>query len=117
MPIDTGNPIRDWINNTIYGSGGFNDYVEHELPVIEDRDFSLLAFAIRSLANPECEGSDKIVDLILRARKVDSGNKGSRSVFKSQGGEFPGWCKNCGSRRTLHRNHPGQEDGDPEWCY
>lgn len=35
------------------------------------------------------------------------------SIFESMGGEIPGWCKNCGAHRSVHR---GTEDWSPELC-
>lgn len=61
---------RDWCRSIIEGSGGMNDFERHEVVVWQDGDRVCGAhWALRCLANPDCAGSQKVLDEIIKARE------------------------------------------------
>lgn len=62
--------IENWIKEIIDGTGGFKNCEKYELMVHHiNREVSIAGWVIRCLANPECEGSQKVLDSILEQRK------------------------------------------------
>lgn len=61
--------IEDWIENVINGATGFKTFETREFVVFDDREIGVAEFVIRSLANPFCDGSDKVLGQILEQRK------------------------------------------------
>jgi hypothetical protein len=47
--------------------------------------------------------------------KMVEARKARRMVFVA-GEEAPGWCRNCGAHRSLHRSGDGSSAGSPEYC-
>jgi hypothetical protein len=61
--------IAEWIKKSIEGTGGLLDYERYELAVRNDTDEIVSAsWIIRCLANPDNEGSDKVLRAILDYR-------------------------------------------------
>lgn len=64
------NPIIQFCRDIIQGVGGLHDYERYELAVPNfDRDICVAIFVIKCLANPKCDGSQEILNLILERRK------------------------------------------------
>jgi len=67
--------IEDWIDNVIEGPAGFKSWEEHEFVVHhKSREYSIAAWVIRCLANPECEGSQMVIDSIIERTKTKALN-------------------------------------------
>ena len=64
------NPLNTFASKIISGTGGLHDFEEYEMaePNI-DRDEAIAIWTIKCLANPGCEGSREIFDLIADRRK------------------------------------------------
>jgi len=61
--------IYDWIHDIVTGVGGFFDYEKYEWPIYNcTREEFIAAFVIRCLANPNCEGSNEILQEIVERR-------------------------------------------------
>jgi hypothetical protein len=67
----------DFARSVIEGSGGMNDYEEHELVVwhVPDR-VAAAHWTLKCLANPDCEGSEEAVQAILQEREKRRAEKG-----------------------------------------
>ncbi|MDZ5711613.1 hypothetical protein [Jeotgalibacillus haloalkalitolerans] len=64
--------INDWIKEKLEGSGGLNDYRYYEMAVFDgtpEREGA--TWILRCLGNPECEGSQEVLDSIIENRKQD----------------------------------------------
>lgn len=59
--------IKAWVQELMDGVGGFKAYFRKEV-VVGDRVNAAARFVIRALANPDCEGSDKVLEAIMEAR-------------------------------------------------
>jgi hypothetical protein len=61
--------INTWIKQVISGPGGMNNYEETEVVVWHkpERE-AVAAWVIRCLANPECEGSEDVLNAITLQR-------------------------------------------------
>ena len=64
------NILEKFAKEIIDGVGGLRDYERCELasPTI-DRDQATVIWTLRCLANPECEGSQAVIEAILERRK------------------------------------------------
>lgn len=62
--------IPDWINEIVDGPGGMADYERYELVVwhVPDRQ-AAIGWVLRCLANPSCEGSEKVLAAIQERRQ------------------------------------------------
>ena len=60
--------IDEWVNRIINGTGGFKSWEDHEIVIHNSREESIAAFVVRCLANPACEGSKEVLDLIAENR-------------------------------------------------
>lgn len=59
----------DFAREIIEGTGGMNDYEEYEKVVWHESDrVAASAWTLRCLANPNCKGSQEVLDLILATR-------------------------------------------------
>ncbi len=57
----------------IEGSGGMNDFEDHECVVWHNSDRAAAAYWIlKCLANPRCEGSQEVIDAIIAHREAQS---------------------------------------------
>jgi len=65
------NSISAWCEKVINGPTGLKsfEYSEMALPVC-DRDVAIAAWVIRCLANPDCEGSQVVLDAIAERREA-----------------------------------------------
>lgn len=62
--------IENWIKEIIDGTGGFKNCEEYEVMVHHvNREVSIAGWVIRCLGNPECEGSQDVLDSIIERRK------------------------------------------------
>ena len=68
MQTDTTTPIDEWIARIVEGPTGFESYERHEF-VIGKSTTNAVAFALRCLANPKCEGADKVLNAIAEQRR------------------------------------------------
>jgi hypothetical protein len=64
--------IKYWIDDVISRPGGWESWNERELYDSHEksRDHSVVEFFIRCLANPKCEGSEEVLNLIIEHRKL-----------------------------------------------
>lgn len=63
--------IGEWCKEIIEGAGGFDNYEKYELVVWHiSRERAIAEWVIRSLANPENEGSQMVIDSIIERRKA-----------------------------------------------
>ena len=63
--------IRAWCKEIIDGAGGFISYEEHGLVIWHiSRERAIAEWVIRCLANPENEGSQIVIDSIIKRRKA-----------------------------------------------
>jgi len=69
--------VLAWCRELVHGVGGFLDYEEYEKVVFEDREVSLVSFVVRALANPECAGSETMLQAI-RERRTATNPCGNR---------------------------------------
>lgn len=58
--------IRAWIERILGQGGGFASFVRHEGGGTGRADVA--AWVIRCLANPDCEGSQEVLDAIVERR-------------------------------------------------
>jgi hypothetical protein len=62
--------IKEWVKEAIHGVGGLESYEDHEVAdQSEDPRLRGAEWVIRCLANPECEGSRKVLDAIHERRR------------------------------------------------
>lgn len=62
--------INSWVNRVIKGIGGFESWEDHEGVIFHtSREEGIAEFVIRCLANPSCEGSDKVIEAIIEQRE------------------------------------------------
>ena len=62
--------INSWVNRVIKGIGGFESWEDHESVMFHNsREEGIAEFVIRCLANPFCEGSDKVLEAIIEQRE------------------------------------------------
>ena len=67
--------IKVWCKEIIDGAGGFISYEEHELIIWHiSRERAVAEWVIRCLANPENEGSQMVIDSIIKRRKAIARN-------------------------------------------
>lgn len=60
---------RDFARSIVEGTGGMNSFEEHEVVDFGCSDRVAAAeWALRCLANPRCEGSQRVLDEIIRHR-------------------------------------------------
>jgi hypothetical protein len=60
--------ITKWIKEIVNGVGGLRDYHTYEMCGSEPTLEEAIAFALRCLANPDCEGSQNVLDAIIQKR-------------------------------------------------
>lgn len=60
--------IPSFITRIVNGPGGFKVQEDREFIVYPDREVGLAGFVVRCLANPQCEGSQEVLDAILARR-------------------------------------------------
>lgn len=71
MADNTQPSLLEFCNSIINGNGGLLDYEQHEVAVpTVPRDVAVAAWTIRCLANPGCEGSEHLVEMILAKREL-----------------------------------------------
>jgi hypothetical protein len=74
--------ITDWCKRIIHGSGGFLNWEDREWIVFHtSREQGIAEFVIRCLANPLCEGSDKVLEKIMKARTANHPTMGDQVEF------------------------------------
>lgn len=59
--------MKAWCKRLVHGDGGLRAYFAREVrrrATLEDA----VAFTIRALANPACEGSAEVLEIIMRQR-------------------------------------------------
>ena len=62
--------VADWVKDIIEGPQGMNSFQRHELVVWNEPErIAAVKWALRCLANPQCEGSDHMLHAILERRK------------------------------------------------
>lgn len=67
--------IGAWCKEIIDGAGGFISYEEHELVIWHiSRERAVAEWVIRCLANPDNEGSQMVIDSIIKRRKAVARN-------------------------------------------
>ncbi len=69
MPEQEAFDIKKWVDEIVLGPAGFRSFEEHEVVVFDNRDCGLADFVLRCLANPRCEGADKVLAEIARRRE------------------------------------------------
>lgn len=70
MTKATKNPIYQFAEKIITGVGGMHDYEKYELATPNfDRDVTTAIWVLKCLANPKCEGSDYMLQLIQDRRQ------------------------------------------------
>ena len=66
MSID----ILFWVHDVIDGVGGLHDFEEHEIATPNiPRDEAVAIWILKCLGNVKCEGSQKILNEIVKHRK------------------------------------------------
>ena len=61
--------IEKWVNRIINGLGGLHSFEDHEFATPNiDRDEAVARWVIRCLGNKNCEGSQEVIDAILKNR-------------------------------------------------
>lgn len=61
--------VDEWIGNVLTGPTGFEVWEDRECIYHGiSREHSAVAFTLRALANPHCEGSDEILESIIEHR-------------------------------------------------
>ena len=59
-----------WCDKIINGAGGYKAFQKYELAVENyEHDICVSIWILRCLANPECDGSEEVIDAILKVRK------------------------------------------------
>lgn len=67
--VDQASVVVDWCWGVVHGSGGFEAYERHELPLFTcSREQAIAEFVVRALANPKCEGSREVLLAIHKKR-------------------------------------------------
>lgn len=67
---DEGFNVGDWAADIIQGTGGMDDYERYEVVAWNDPDRVAAAkWVLRCLANPKCDGSDRMLAAITERRK------------------------------------------------
>ena len=62
--------ITEWVDSIINGVGGMNDFVKHEMVILNEPERNAAArWTITCLANPRCEVSEDVINAILARRK------------------------------------------------
>lgn len=62
--------ITSWLVDAINGAGGLRSYQDHEYPVMaHPDDVTVAIWIVRCLGNPRCEGSQEVVDAIIKSRE------------------------------------------------
>lgn len=69
VPKGSREGIKPWIDAVIDGSGGLKDFHKYELGGTRATTYQTAAWIIRCLANPQCEGSDGILEAIQAERE------------------------------------------------
>jgi hypothetical protein len=64
--------LKAWCRGLVHGAGGLRAYFAREVKRRATLD-DAVAFTIRSLANPRCEGSAEVLRLILAQRERAGG--------------------------------------------
>lgn len=65
--MKTAAEMKEWCKRIVHGGAGLRAYFAREVKrraTLEDA----VAFTIRSLANPTCEGSAEVLEIIMRQR-------------------------------------------------
>lgn len=60
--------IPSFIEEIINGVGGFKVQEDREFVIYPDREVGVAGFIIRCLANPQCKGSQEVLDAIIARR-------------------------------------------------
>ncbi len=62
--------INNWVKRIIKGPAGFDVWEDRECVIFHhSREEGIAEFVLRCLANPNCEGSDKVLDAIMQERE------------------------------------------------
>lgn len=64
--------MKEWCKRVVHGAGGLRAYFAREVKrraTLEDA----VAFTIRALANPRCEGSAEVLAIIMAQREASGG--------------------------------------------
>lgn len=62
--------ISSWVNKIIKSSAGFEQWEDREGVIFHhSREEGIAEFVIRCLANPSCEGSDQVLEAIIKQRE------------------------------------------------
>jgi hypothetical protein len=69
--------IYAWVHEIIDGVGGMNNFERYEWAIwhVPEREAAAI-WAIRCLANPKCEGADKVLAAIAERRALIAGEQG-----------------------------------------
>lgn len=63
--------IEKWLGRIIHGTGGFKNCEKYEAMLHHiSREYSIAEWVIRCLANPECEGSNEVIEAIIKQRSA-----------------------------------------------
>lgn len=66
------NFIEEFADRIVNGGGGFKCMEDREFCIFPDREVAVAEFVIRCLANPECEGSEDVLNAIINWRQLKS---------------------------------------------
>ena len=62
--------IRTWVHEIIDGIGGLHDFENHEIATPNmPRDEAVAIWILKCLGNRKCEGSQKVLNEILKHRR------------------------------------------------
>ena len=77
--------VADWVKDIIEGPQGMNSFQRHEMVIWNEPERIAAAnWVLRCLANPRCEGSDKMLHAILERRKNAMRSQNTKIIHARQ---------------------------------